>query len=277
MESADDLAEACRDVGDRFLAAPQTPFPTLNQALGDAVDGVAVAGLDYLPVAALLPSGRPALEKLAAAAESGFRWFKWKVGTLDWRDECVVLDDLCGALPSGARLRLDANGAWDRRTAERWLERAADRPIEFVEQPISPEAKGADDLLLGLAGDFPTPLALDESLIGERDLERWLGSGWPGYYVFKPALFADADRAAGQLAKAKARVIFSSSLETAVGARAALARALRYPHPEKPTAIGFGVWPLFADRRFDGPHQAPFIRREDVAAIDPEGQWTALA
>jgi O-succinylbenzoate synthase len=41
-------------------------------------------------------------------------------------------------------------------------------------------------------------------------------------------------------------------------------------------ALGFGVWPLFADRRFDGPSAAPFVYRDDVERIDPEAIWTAL-
>jgi O-succinylbenzoate synthase len=41
-------------------------------------------------------------------------------------------------------------------------------------------------------------------------------------------------------------------------------------------ALGVGVWPLFADARFDGPAAAPFIRREDVERINPEAVWNAL-
>ena len=100
----------------------------------------------------------------------GFRIFKWKVGVGDVAEELPLLDEVCAVLPSGAKLRLDANGAWDRRKAERWLERCADRPVEFVEQPVATDARGADDLLRGLAEDFPTPIALDESIAGEGDI-----------------------------------------------------------------------------------------------------------
>jgi O-succinylbenzoate synthase len=36
------------------------------------------------------------------------------------------------------------------------------------------------------------------------------------------------------------------------------------------------VWPLFADRRFDGPMAAPFLRAGDLAHLDREAVWTAL-
>jgi hypothetical protein len=42
-------------------------------------------------------------------------------------------------------------------------------------------------------------------------------------------------------------------------------------------ALGFGVWPLFADGRFDGPQAAAFIRSTDVERIDVARVWEALA
>ncbi len=229
----------------------------------------------YLPVAALLAAGRGALTQIASKVELGFRTFKWKVGVGDIGDELALLDDVIGELPSGSKLRLDANGAWDRRQAERWLERAAERPIEFVEQPIAPDARAADDVLRGLAGDFPTPIALDESLVGAHDVERWLAAAWPGIFVIKPALLGDPVPVLARLAEAKADVVFSSALETAVGAKAAL--ELAFAWRGKLRALGFGVWPLFNMSVFDGPFGAPFIRSEDVERLNPEAAWTALS
>ncbi len=299
-ETADEVEEACRTLGGgpnggyvEVEHLDETPrrLACLRNALAAARDmltreaergekeRLSNEGDDgspkYLPVAALLPSGRAALAAIALRAEIGFRTFKWKVGVGDLADELALLDDVCGALPSGAKLRLDANGAWDRRRAERWLERCAERPVEFVEQPIAREARGAEDLLLGLAGDWPTPIALDESLVGETDLERWLGAGWPGVYVVKTSLLGDVASALARLEKAKAAVVFSSALETAIGAQAALRAAFRWKGGVR--ALGFGVWPLFADARFDGPTAMPFLRREDVERLDAEAVWNALS
>jgi len=279
-ETVDEVEAACRELGEKADEARLAEVPGRFGCLRNALTVARKPADAWIPqhkhlgVAALLPAGRAALMPIAAKAEAGFRVFKWKVGVEDVADELVLLDDVCAALPNGAKLRLDANGAWDRRQAERWLERCADRPVEFVEQPISAAARGAVDLLLGLAGDFPTPLALDESLTGEHDIERWLGAGWPGVFIVKPALLGDVAAALATLAKAKAAVVFSSALETAVGARAALQAALAWPG--EPRALGFGVWPLFADTRFDGPYLAPFIREKDVERLDPEAVWNAL-
>lgn len=303
-ETADDAEAACRQLGNAVdeggLAAVPVRLAGLRHALVAAQNHlqeetknesgrggipplapfspIKAAG-SYRGIAALLPAGRAALAQVRPKIEAGFRVFKWKVGMGDPADELGLLDDLCAVLPTGAKLRLDANGAWERRVAERWLERCADRPVEFVEQPIASDARGADDLLLGLAGDFPTPIALDESLVGEGDVERWVGAGWPGVFVVKPSLFGDVRRALARLATAKADVVFSSALETAVGAREALQLAFGWEHESSagaPRALGFGVWPLFSDARFDGPPLAPFIRWEDVARIDPEAVWNAL-
>lgn len=277
-----DQAEAqLRSLGDAGDAAAWRVRPDLGGcarfALATAEAMLAPAPAterDHWSIAGLLPAGRAALSALEPQVEAGFRTFKWKVGVEDVMDELVLLDDVLARLPSGGRLRLDANGAWNRRQAERWLDRCAERPIEFVEQPIAANARGADDLLLGLADDYPTPVALDESLVDAGDLRRWHDLGWPGVWVAKLALLGDPAESLAKLAAAQADVVFSSALETGIGAAAALSAAFDWGGGRR--ALGFGVWPLFADPRFDGPARAPFIRRTDVSCR-PEELWRELA
>jgi len=277
-ESVDDAEAFCRTLGDRVDGQLLSRVPGRLCALRNALAFAMGGAVDpprhrSLAVAALLPAGRAALAEAPRKAEAGFRAFKWKVGVGAADDEMALLDDLIAGLPAASKVRLDANGAWSLRTAERWLSRCADRPIEFVEQPVAHDATGADDQLEGLSGDYPVPIALDESIRGEGDVERWLEAGWPGYFVIKPALLGDVRRVLGKLAEAHARVVFSSSLETGIGARAALRTAFAWPG--RASALGFGVWPLFLDPAFDGPSCVPFIRIEDVDRIDPEALWSA--
>jgi O-succinylbenzoate synthase len=279
-ETADEVMAACSVLGGRVTAEQLAAVPArlrcLRFALQAATERSPVkAAQKHLPVAALLPAGPAALARIAPLAEAGFRTFKWKVGVGDTADEQALLDDVCAALPAGAKLRLDANGAWRRLQAEHWLQLCAERPVEFIEQPVAADARGAEDLLRGLANDYPTPLALDESLAGEGEVQRWLAAGWPGVFVVKPSLFGDAAGALARLAAAKAAVVFSSALETAVGAQAALRLAFQWPGEAR--ALGFGVWPLFADARIDGPALAPFWRVEDVEKINVEAAWNALS
>lgn len=297
-ESLDEIEAALPAPGERVtgeqLAAVPERLGCLRFALAGALSELRAADAGggrggqvedtrpYLPVAVLLPAGRRALEAIPPKAELGFRTFKWKVGAGDPADELALLDDVIAALPDGAKLRLDANGAWDARQASRWLERAAGRPVEYIEQPcFAGAAAGAaacrrvEDALRGLAEDYPTPLALDESLVGARDIERWLAAGWRGIFVVKPALLGDPGPVLDKLAGARADVVFSSALETAAGARAALRAAFAW-RVEKPRALGFGVWPLFGRAVLDGPPAAPFVRWGDVERLDPEAVWNAL-
>ncbi|HZZ19791.1 MAG TPA: o-succinylbenzoate synthase [Opitutaceae bacterium] len=262
-------------VDENVLSRVPRKQASLRNAIATALGGPADEPVHAsLAVAALLPAGRAAFDIAPLKADTGFRTFKWKVGVGAADDERAMLDDLIGALPGGSKLRLDANGAWDRKTAAQWLAHAADRPIEFVEQPVAADTRGARDTLLGLAGDFPVPIALDESIVEEGDVTEWLDSGWPGYFVIKPSLLGDARSTLAQLAVAGARVVFSSSLETAMGSQAAL--RLAFSWPGKPSALGFGVWPLFSDARFDGPFATPFFRSQDINATDMEALWNAV-
>ncbi len=245
----------------------------LRSALMEACGQERALVHEHLSVAALLPSGVGSLERLRSRIEQGYRCFKWKVGVLDLADELSILDDLCALLPTGARLRLDANGAWDRRRSERWLERCAERPVEFVEQPIAPGFRGAEDLLRGLAEDYPVPIALDESVIGDAELLRWHAEGWPGLLVVKPNLLEDCEGTLEVLAKGTAKLVFSSALETRIGAGRALRAAFCWTGETR--ALGFGVWPLFAEPLHDALVSAPFIRRQDLGGLNPELSWTA--
>ena len=279
FESVDELEAFCRGLGVRVEADLRSRIPGSLPTLVNALDS-AFAKSNPAPrhaslgVAALLAPGRTAPKAAAEKAEAGFRSFKWKVGVGDAGDEMAILDDLLAAIPDGSRLRLDANGAWTLKAAERWLDRCSGRPVEFVEQPVAPQARSSDDILSGLAEDFPVPIALDESIRSDEDADRWLERGWPGFFVVKPSLLRDPGGVLSRLAQAGSKVVFSSALETGVGARSSLRHAFSWPGPV--TALGFGVWPLFESPVFDGPATAPFVRYEDVESVNPEALWNAL-
>ncbi len=226
-----------------------------------------------LPVTALLPPGRAVLETLPARLETGFISFKWKVGVGDAADELVLLDDVFARLPAYAKLRLDANGAWDRRTATKWLARCAERPVEFVEQPLAPRD---EDGLLGLAGDFPVTLALDESVVRLAEARRWQSLGWPGVFVIKPTLAGPLDELGAWVAETKADVVLSSAIETVLARSAVLRFVLMHPALTK-RALGFGVGEVFGDRRWDGPMLGPVLDTGWLAGFNEEESWNALA
>jgi o-succinylbenzoate synthase len=226
------------------------------------------------PVAGLLPAGKGALPALSDKLEKGYLAFKWKVGVEDDAAELGWLDELCSILPPYAKLRLDANGAWNRKRAGRWLDRCAERPIEFVEQPLPPEDRSG---LLGLAGDFPVTLALDESVVRLDEARRWQAEGWRGVFVIKPALCGPLDELRRWIGETRADVVLSSAIETAVGRAAILGFVQCHGRELTNRALGFGVGEIFGDRVWDGTHVGPLLDSSWNAAANAEASWNALS
>jgi len=270
-------AEAiCRQFGemvaDELLDETPVRFGCVRFALGQARERRPILGPGRrLPVAALLPAGRDVLRVLPEKLESGFLAFKWKVGVGAVEDELGLLDDLLALLPPHTTLRLDANGAWSSRDAGRWLARCADRPIDFVEQPVAP---ADEDTLLGLAREYPVTLALDESVVHLAEARRWQAMGWPGVFVIKPALAGPMSEVLDWIAMTRADVVFSSAIESALGRSAILRAALASPMNRR--ALGFGVAGIFGDRHWDGPVIGPLADAACIASNPGEELWNAL-
>lgn len=275
-ETLAESLERCLGFGDKTDDAALDDVPARFGCVRFALAAArgSISGVDKekrLPVTALLPAGRPALEALPGKLEQGFLSFKWKVGVNRPEEELGVLDDLLGALPAYCKLRLDANGAWDRRTAEKWLVRCAERPIEFIEQPA---ALDDADALLGLAADYPVKLALDESVTGLAAAREWQARGWPGVFVIKPALAGPLEEIAAWAKATKADIVFSSAIETALGRAAILRFALAQDLTKR--ALGFGVGEIFGDRLWDGPIIGPLLDAGYCDGVETEEIWNAL-
>jgi O-succinylbenzoate synthase len=275
-ETLTEAEETCRKFSDRLtpelLAAIPETQGCVRFALTMAQQPSVTTGVSLrLPVAALLPAGRPALAQLDVQLEAGYLAFKWKVGVNPIDDELGLLDDLLSRLPTHAKLRLDANGVWTTRQAHRWLARCAERPIEFVEQPVAPTDENA---LLGLAGDYPVKLALDESVVRLAEARRWQALGWPGVFVLKPALAGPLPEVIAWITSTSPDVVISSALETVLGRTEILRAALSQPLTRR--ALGFGLGAIFGDRCWDGPLLGPLADASCLPSNPGEELWTAL-
>lgn len=179
---------------------------------------------------------------------------KWKVAAGDDLHERRLLETLLERLPAGGRLRLDANGGWDRPTAGAWADRLLAEPrLEWLEQPLPPgDHKG----LLELARRLP--VALDESLRADPSLAET----WPGWLVHRPALAGDPRPLLAALRDGRPRWMVSTAFETGIARRwlehlAALQAA-------GPTPAAPGLAPGWTPR---GP----------LFAADPQRVWASLA
>jgi muconate cycloisomerase len=120
---------------------------------------------------ATLIAGEPAAVVADAGrwAADGFSTFKLKLGT---GDDAAQVRTVREALGPRARIRVDANGAWDLATAKRVLAEVEPYEIELAEQPVATVEEAVE-----LATDTPIPLAADESVETRADAERAASAG----------------------------------------------------------------------------------------------------
>ena len=157
--------------------------------------------------------------RLAAAA--GFSIVKLKVGLLPVSQDIDNLQRLAKALPDAISLRLDANQAWNREQARRFIAGIANLPVECLEEPLhDPDLKELEQLQK-LA---PFPLALDESLtqLSHADI---LSQKPVARLVLKPMLLGGLQAALslGQKAhRAGLESLVTTTVDSAVGSWAAV-------------------------------------------------------
>ena len=137
-----------------------------------AADGEAVGpAVASVPCNATLSAGEPASVAAEAArwAADGFTSFKLKLGV---GDEIGQVRAVRKAVGDEARIRVDANAAWDLATAERRMAELEPFEIELVEQPVATLEDSAR-----LAETTSVPIAADESIESRADAERALAAG----------------------------------------------------------------------------------------------------
>ncbi len=195
-----------------------------------------------LRMSALLPAGTAAIARLQALSAQGYSTFKWKIGVLPIAQEVAIWTQLMTALPPDAKLRLDANGGLTDAQAHQWLALCSrEARIEFIEQPLAPDAI---ERTIELAQQYDTPIALDESVATFDRLQTVYALGWRGIYVIKPGIAGFPWRLAAFITQHQLDVVFSSVMETHVGATAArrLAASLQLRR-----SMGFGIDEWFSD------------------------------
>ncbi len=235
------LAEADGTVGDR--------------AVGLGPDG---GWLAAPPPAWLLPAGEAMLaaleQRLAGPAAAPPPTLKWKVAAAPDGLERQWLEHLLQRLPAEGRLRLDANGGWDRATAAAWADRLEREPrLQWLEQPLGADDQGGLEALA-----LRIPVALDESL----RLWPQLRHRWGGWQVRRPSQDGDPRPLLTQLRRGAPRLMLSTGFETGIGARwPAHLAALQW---RGPTPVAPGLAP-------DWSPAGPLFDR------DPERVWAAAA
>lgn len=186
-------------------------------------------------------------EQIQDKLEKGFHCIKLKIG-VDWKSEHEILQKLrLKFSKEKLELRVDANGGFTKEEAKTILQQLADLDIHSIEQPI--KAGNWDDMA-ELCLQTPTPIALDEELIGIVDLEekkKLLEAIKPQYIILKPALVGGFSGSDEWISLAESMNIgwwITSALESNIGLNA----IAQYTFTKKsPMPQGLGTGALFVN------------------------------
>lgn len=186
-------------------------------------------------------------EQIQDKLEKGFHCIKLKIG-VDWKSEHIILQELRRKFSKEQlELRVDANGGFSIDEAGIVLQQLADLHIHSIEQPIK---AGNWKGMAELCAQTPTPIALDEELIGITDLEekkKLLETIKPQYIILKPALiggFAGSDEWISLAEEQSIGWWITSALESNIGLNA----IAQYTFTKKsPMPQGLGTGALFTN------------------------------
>lgn len=131
-------------------------------------------------------------EEAKQKVECGFRCIKFKVGALDFDDECRLLERIRKVYSSNKlEIRLDANGAFESDTALQQIKELNRFEIHSIEQPIKP----GQDFLEKICAESKIDVALDEELIGLsiESGKKLIRRCKPKYIILKPSLLGGID------------------------------------------------------------------------------------
>lgn len=181
-------------------------------------------------------------EQIQDKLEKGFHCIKLKIG-VDWKSEHEILQKLRQKFSKERlELRVDANGGFNKDESKVVLQQLADLDIHSIEQPIK---AGNWKHMAELCAETPTPIALDEELIGIIDCnekKELLETIQPQYIILKPSLvggFAGSDEWISLAENQNIGWWITSALESNIGLNA-IAQYTYTKHSKMPQGLGTG-------------------------------------
>jgi o-succinylbenzoate synthase len=212
----------------------------LAAALEAACTGWPYPVRDRVEVNATVPAVDPGRVREVLDHFPGCRTAKVKVAqagqVLD--DDVARVAAVRRVLGAGARIRVDANGAWTVAQAREALDALAPFDLEYVEQPCATVEELAQVRGLGV------PVAADESVRRADDPLRVARLGAADLVVLKVPPLGGVRTALDVALACGLPVVVSSALDTSVGISAGL--ALAGALPELPFACGLATTGLMA-------------------------------
>ena len=175
--------------------------------------------------------------------KQGFDCIKLKIG-VDWNSEKEILKQLRQKFPKEQlELRVDANGGFTFEEAKIVVKELSDLGIHSIEQPI--KAGNLKEMKI-LCKETPTPIALDEELIGVVNLaekKQLLAEINPQYIILKPSLiggFSGSDEWISMAENSGIGWWITSALESNIGLNA-IAQYTATKNSKMPQGLGTGA------------------------------------
>ena len=182
-------------------------------------------------------------QRIREQIDGGYRCVKMKIGAIGIEDELALLKSVREEFNADdLMLRVDANGAFDARTAPSVLMRLAELNVHSIEQPVAP---GLYEVMSELCANSPVAIALDEDLIGSNTRDAkvdLLDTVKPQAIVIKPSLVGGWQAAEEWIALANERGIgwwVTSALESSIGLNA-IAQWTATLDVQQPQGLGTG-------------------------------------
>ncbi|KGN33891.1 O-succinylbenzoate synthase [Knoellia sinensis KCTC 19936] len=220
--------------------APPEASRWLAAAVEAAWEGWPEPVRESVPVNATVPAVDPHAVSGVLQRFSGATTAKVKVAERGQTTD----DDVCrvaavrDAMGPSARVRVDANGAWDVDTATDVLGRLAAYDIEYAEQPCA-TVEELRDLRIALARNgIDVPVAADESIRKAEDPMRVRDLDAADLIVIKAAPLGGVRRALDVVEQCGLPAVVSSALDTSVGMAACVALAAALPQLDHACGLG---------------------------------------
>ncbi len=279
------LNELCEAVnnGYTYEMLDFTEFPSIQFAFETAFVGLKhvqpflyfdtdfVKGQNAIPINGLvwMNDKETMLQEALQKVEAGFTCIKFKVGALDFDEECRMLEAVRKEFNAfKIEIRLDANGAFSQDDVFEKLKDFSRFQIHSIEQPIKQKQW---DLMQEICVKSPVTIALDEELIGvdvQADGQKLLNHIKPQYLILKPTLIGGLAASESWIALAKkhnAGWWATSALESNIGLNA-IAQWVSTQRVQMPQGLGTGG--LYTNN-----FQSPLTVANGKISYDTGAEW----
>lgn len=135
------------------------------------------------------------VKEVAAHAAAGYKTIKVKIGW-DVDDDLKRTAFIQSCLPDGVSIRIDGNQGYSKEDGVKYASRVDPKNVELLEQPCHMDDWDASKAIVAATN---VPFMLDESIYGEREIERAADMGGVSYIKLKLMKAGSIDNLMNQL------------------------------------------------------------------------------